>query len=323
MADLLKGIIGSVSQLLLNWVWPILLAGLIYFYLLVLPSLSDLATNLFTDNGVAASLLLAFGALTAGFVMNALSTPLYRVLEGYYWPRRLSDWGKGRQLQKHSRLKAQAETVVGVDQALLAEQLDRFPADLSQLAPTSFGNAMRAFETFGVDRYRLDSQAFWAELTNVVPASLRDEVGRSRAGVDFFVSLTFVSAGFAVAALVTFAAEGEARFLIAAAAALILIPACYRGALLSTAYWRNTCCAVVNLGRKPLAEGLGLVLPPTLAQERVMWERVAGLNFYPFEQDWVDTLDEFRPEVHSPPVKPQATMGLRQWSRKLIAGLRK
>jgi hypothetical protein len=306
MADLLKGIIGSISRLLLNWVWPLLLAALTFFYLLALPSFSDVAKNLFTDTGATFAVLLAFGSLTGGFIMSALSTSLYRVLEGYYWPHQIRDWGKKKQKRRIETLRTRANVAEGVEQALIFEQLSRFPADTLQLAPTAFGNAMRAFETFGVDRYCLDSQGFWAELTNVVPTGLRDEVGRSRAAVDFFVSLTFVSGAFAVANFVAFfSIDSAPRFLIAAVVGLLAIPACYRGALSSTAYWRNTVYAVVNLGRKPLAEGLGLDLPPTLEQERTMWERVAGFSFYPFDPAWVDTLDEFRTGKPAPAPFPE------------------
>lgn len=303
MSDLLNGIISSLSQLLLNWVWPILLASLIFCYLLVLPTFTDVAANLFTEIGAAAALLLAFGSLTAGFVMSALSTSLYRVLEGYYWPRPMRGWGRRRQEARYRKLLSESERVAGVEQALHFEKLSRFPADPEEMAPTSFGNAMRSFETFGVNRYRLDSQGFWAELTNVVPAGLRDEVGRSRSAVDFFVCLTFVSAAFAGANLVAFGVHGSARFLIAAAAGIVAVPACYRGAVSSTAYWHNTVAAVINLGRKPLADALGLEMPTTLERERVMWERLAAFNFYPYDEEWAGALNEFRAAAKPAPTR--------------------
>jgi hypothetical protein len=174
--------------------------------------------------------------------------------------------------------------------------VDRFPIEAGQLAPTRFGNAMRAFETFGVDRYRLDSQAFWVELTTVVPDHLRGELGRARAAVDFFVAQVFLATLFAAASLVVWLGDpaGRAGSLVAGLVAAGLLPVFYRGAVASTTYWNSTVRALVNVGRPALAKQLGLRLPSALADERVMWERAAALNYYPFEESWVSLLDEFR-----------------------------
>ncbi len=53
--------------------------------------------------------------------------------------------------------------------ALLNEQLHRYPLDDRQVIPTRLGNAIRQFEEYGYDRYRLDSQVLWHELNAAVP----------------------------------------------------------------------------------------------------------------------------------------------------------
>lgn len=297
MVDVLRGVIGATSSYVLGWVMPLAFATLTFLFVVLQPSGVALDESLLS--GDAALALAAFGIamLAGGLVLSALATPLYRLLEGYSWPRSWRATGVRRQLDRKKRLeKRLGEAATDLERALLTEKLDRFPIEKEQMAPTSFGNAMRAFETFGVDRYRLDSQAFWVELSTVAPDHLRGELGRARAAVDFFVAQVFLAALFSVASLVVWLRDpgGWPGSLIAAVVAVLLVPVFYRGALSSTTYWNGTVRALVNLGRPALAKQLGLHLPAALADERLMWERVAALNYYPFDESWTSLLDEFR-----------------------------
>jgi hypothetical protein len=299
VADLLGGLTSSGWLFLFAWVLPssIFVSGVAT---LVLPALRDAiapqATILASFAFVEQSLVLAFLALALGLVMGAASTPLYRLLEGYTWPARLRAWGTGRQRSRKELIASSVEEMEdGPEKALRYEQLQRFPGD-PDIAPTRLGNALRAFETYGVDRYDLDSQSFWTELLTVVPDSLRTELARARANVDFFVATTYLSAAFGVLAVATGLAGGSAGAGLAllGIVALALSPCCYRLAVTSTTYWASTVRALVHLGRKELAAGLGLRLPRELEKEREMWHLLAAFVFYPYDQEWADQLDEFR-----------------------------
>jgi hypothetical protein len=56
--------------------------------------------------------------------------------------------------------------------SLLDERLARFPSD-PQVTATRMGNAIRRFEEYGYDRFRLDSQELWHELNAAVPEPAR------------------------------------------------------------------------------------------------------------------------------------------------------
>jgi hypothetical protein len=45
----------------------------------------------------------------------------------------------------------------------------------------------------------------------------------------------------------------------------------YEMAIISTSYWATTVQALVNLGRKKLANEMGLELPDSIEAERQMW----------------------------------------------------
>lgn len=296
MVDILKGVIGASGNYVLGWVMPLALTVATFVFLVLRPADLGPDVELLSGDGALWVITAALAVLAGGLVLSALAGLLYRVLEGYSWPKRSQQKGIQRQTTRKQRLQRQMDAAdTDLQRALTAEQLDRFPIDEGQIAPTSFGNAMRAFETFGVNRYRLDSQAFWVELTTVAPDHLRAEIGRARASVDFFVAQVYLAALFGGAALVVWARDPRVgSAMVAGIAAFGAAPLFYRGAVTSTTYWHSTVRALVNLERHDLAAKLGLTVPPTLAAERLMWERVAAFNFYPFDHSWVTLLDEFR-----------------------------
>ncbi|MER7183241.1 hypothetical protein ABT404_27865 [Streptomyces hyaluromycini] len=165
-----------------------------------------------------------------GLALNALQNPLYRVLEGYVlWPSPLYARGCARRRQTKqdlqdrltlirlerqeredrlapddaSRLTAlRANTRIAraarkdrrrtaIQRALLRERLARYPVDDAHLAPTALGNAIRRFEEYGYDRFRLDTQVMWNELAGNAPDQVRRQVDLARANVDFFVALLY------------------------------------------------------------------------------------------------------------------------------------
>jgi hypothetical protein len=185
---------------------------------------------------------------------------------------------------------------VAIRQARVSEQLSRYPVDDRQVLATRLGNAIRAFETYGYDRYCLDSQRLWTELTTYVPEALRTEIERARASVDFCVSSLYLATLLGTMAGVTGFTYGkdELTLFIAAIATLLSVPAWYALAVISTRHWQAAVQALVNVGRLPLAEALGLVLPRTFQEERNMWAEVDWLIGYGYDDGRGDELNRFR-----------------------------
>lgn len=109
-----------------------------------------------------------------------------------------------------------------IRRALLQERLARYPVDAGQLAPTQLGNAIRHFEEYANDRYRLDSQLLWNELTAVAPDQARRQVDVARTSVDFFVCLLYGHGVVLVGASATLASPA-ADIPVAAATAGVLL----------------------------------------------------------------------------------------------------
>jgi hypothetical protein len=144
MSEILKSI---WAKLLFPWALPSALA-LVATWLFLLPQQGeplDLLQLLAWDKEGP-----VFFALTGALAifLSSISTLLYRLLEGYLWPRCLQEWGIERQrAQKRALEAAVANAQRGTQLGNAVENLAPYPMDDSEIAPTRFGNAIRAFET--------------------------------------------------------------------------------------------------------------------------------------------------------------------------------
>ncbi|MGW4759765.1 hypothetical protein [Streptomyces chartreusis] len=305
MGDIAKGVLGGGWALVVGWVLPTAL-NLAVFFLAVAPSLrrTRAIERVWPDTASQTALLLLCASVLFGFVLNALQTPLYRILEGYLlWPRRVFDWGCRRQRARKEAIAALIAHPNGrtlVQRALLNEHLARYPVHGDQLAPTRLGNAIRRFEEYGHNRFCLDTQVLWNELSATAPVQARRQVDTARTSVDFFVSLLYGHVVVAALALLALTSAGAERTLLSVAGIMLiaLVPLWYRSAVYATDEWASAVRAMVNLGRKPLADALGLVLPQQLSEERVMWLLVTRMSRRPY-RDAADTA--FAPYRAAPP----------------------
>jgi hypothetical protein len=319
VSDLIKGVLGGGWFLVVGWIVPSAVNVLV-FALFVFPSLvSAWPFQAVAHTNLAGRSLILLGvAVLMGLVLMSVQTPLYRLLEGYlWWPTWAATWGEKRQKRNKYRLElrllsARGEKLEEKDEARLAavrsflgvnsrsqindsvpstirrqlieESIERFPEDDSQIAPTRLGNAIRRLEWYAQDRYCLDSQTLWYELIAIAPEQVRRDESNSRTSVDFYVCLIYGHLVVAIGALSTlvFRPERPVSLGIIAAVLIALTFVWYRLAVAATDEWAAVVRALVNLGRKPLAEALGLELPPTIADERAMWAAVYKLAGEPY-----------------------------------------
>ncbi|MGW2489579.1 hypothetical protein ACWCV9_20520 [Streptomyces sp. NPDC001606] len=311
MGDIAKGALGGGWTLLVGWVLPTAL-NLSVFLLAVAPSLHRPAflSGHWPATGGRTALLLLVAAVLLGLVLNALQTPLYRLLEGYaLWPPAAYERGCRTQLARRRRT---AERLAGIPagstirRGLLAEKLSRYPVSDEQIAPTRLGNAIRRFEEYGHDRYRLDTQVLWNELMSAAPEWARRQHDTARTSVDFFVALLYGHAAVAGAACAALASGRADRpvLVVTGVVLILLMPLWYHAAVAATDEWAAAMRALVNLGRKPLAEALGLVLPGDLEQERAMWQLVTRMSRRPYAPAAATAFAPYRVRPPEPPAAP-------------------
>ncbi|WP_369253850.1 hypothetical protein [Streptomyces sp. R35] len=259
--------------------------------------------------------MLLVAAVLLGLVLNALQTPLYRLLEGYaLWPA--SAYERGCRVQRSRRQRtadrlADPAFTSSIRRALLREKLSRYPVSDKQITPTRLGNAIRRFEEYGYDRYRLDTQVLWNELTSAAPEPATKQVVTARTSVDFFVALLYGHVAVAVTAFASLSASHAHRpvLVITGVSLVVLTPAWYHAAVAATDEWAAAVRALVNLGRKPLADGLGLALPKSLEDERGMWRLVTRMSTKPYAPAADTAFEPYRigpPQATGEPPQPDS-----------------
>jgi ABC-type multidrug transport system fused ATPase/permease subunit len=307
MGGLFNAVSAGLSKFVKAWLLPSATA-VVLFAFLVLPILDDweLVVRINSLGNVERGLLLAFSIVLLALLSSYSSTYIYRLLEGYSWPNKVAARAVQKQQHLYDSLKEAAAPAQGADSTsdnegeaqrwraeLAFERLKRYPESKHDILPTRLGNALKAIERYGQDRYKLDSQTLWSELNACAPDSTRDEVEDARSVVDTFVSFVFVSLVFAFLSLIVAIAKLHLPSLIAALVALLLSRWFYNSAVESTSWLVRAIQALVNLGRGKLASTYGLKIPSTLSEERKMWEALVAFVARGRE-DWAKELDKYR-----------------------------
>jgi hypothetical protein len=304
LTDIVKGVLAGSWGLVAGWILPV---GLVIalFGVMVLPSLGEWSAFMVLAAASAAEkgLVLLVASVAIGLTLSTMSTPLYRVLEGYtLWP---VGWQQKRIKHHRSHRQELRKAVTGgagessgsaVVDALALERFSRYPDVDDQVAPTMLGNAIRRFEYYSLDRYQLDSQQCWYHLRAAAPESTAKEVDNARSGVDFFICLLYMLILLiltAVAALFT-PSPDWLRLGIASGLGGAGAIGSYYAAVKATDAWASSVKAMVDTGRIPLAKALGLQIPAKLAEERDMWQRVGWLLGFAYEPEAGTELDPYR-----------------------------
>jgi hypothetical protein len=305
VTDLVKSVLGGARSLIVGWILPVFL-DLQLLAVLILPDLRHVTAidQFLKQTSTSRQVILLAVAVVAGLVLAAAQAPLYRILEGYIlWPEKIADRRIKKHQQRRRRLveeqEAAAKTERGVHAGLLYERAARYPVKDKQFAPTALGNAIRRFETYAGDRYQLDSQLLWHDLTAAAPERAESAVDNARTNVDFFVCLLYGGAITTLCGLgVVAVGQWTIRTWIAIGAGIAIAVVCYRLAVLATDEWAAAVRALIDHGRKGVADAFGLTIPSDLNEERLMWRAVNTLVRRPYtyseSKDVAGILKKFR-----------------------------
>ena len=229
----------------------------------------------------------------------------YRLLEGYLRPVSSLRSLKLRQLKQFNALQKQKDSADDkcYARALLASRT-QFPPSESEVMPTAFGNAIRAFETYPRDTYGVDAISIWLRLISVLPKDFRDQIGDGRSHVDFFVNICFLSGVVfisCIARLLTRVGEllvqpqvfsaysklaleafytTETVSAIAIVAAAVSAVVSYYFATLLVPQWGELVKSAFDCYLPSLANQLGYTLPETDVERRRFWTEFSQLVLY-------------------------------------------
>jgi hypothetical protein len=295
------------KNLIIGFLLPVLLALAAAAWLFpaigMLQPLRSLSAESKTLDKLAYLLLLAYAF---AILLMMTNTPQYRFLEGYLWPVSKLKPLKERQDRRRRAISEQLAVLDHADdpdQRALADRLARrlveeFPPLNQAVMPTSFGNVIRAFESYPLVTYGVDGVPAWTRLASVVPEEFAAGLEDARAQVNFLVNLLYLMIPFGVAALCRAAAEtpwplvwraaahGDildwrpSAAAIAGAALVVGAWPTYRFAVTRAAAWGDVVKAAFDCYLPALVTQLGYALPATDGERRALWVELNALFVY-------------------------------------------
>jgi len=267
----------------------------------ILPTL-----NLDTLIGVT---LLGLISWLGGILLLVTNRDLYRVMEGYgkYNPLKLFERLQKNHYQKlNDKLgKLNNEYREAGDDFPMKKRSERakimkelvvhFPDDERWLLPTAFGNTLRAFETYSRVMYGLESIDGWSRILAVVPEDYRTLIDNAKTQVDFWVNMGLVSILLLVEyfGIAYYQNAFNALWLLGLIIMTMIISP-YRAKRVAVE-WGDLVKSVFDLYRFDLLEAMGIELPKTRDEERVLWTKVSQAMIY--------RLPNVLPEIKSPAIK--------------------
>ena len=173
------------------------------------------------------------GVAASGLLVNRLTTPVLRLLEGY-WPTWLAWLCRSLVARVQRRVAAEdqawqqlARDVLEHPATATADQLAAFarldqrrrrrPNAANRYQPTRIGNILRAAETWPSDKYGLDAVAVWPRLWLLLPEATRQELQAARTAIDSTIAAAIWGLLFCIFAIWTPVAVPIGLFVAAAA----------------------------------------------------------------------------------------------------------
>lgn len=154
--------------------------------------------------------VISLASILIGIILLILNGAVIRVMEGYgkFNPFKLLSWIEKYRFDKiekdisktedvyNNYLEQKKEVPQKIKQKykdLIEKRAIRFPDSKRWLLPTSFGNTIRAFETYSRVMYGADAIAIWSRLLAVIPENYRQFIEGAKAQVDFWVNFWLVN----------------------------------------------------------------------------------------------------------------------------------
>ncbi|MFG3350995.1 hypothetical protein [Streptomyces sp. NPDC048001] len=147
-------------------------------------------------------LIILLAVSASGVIIERLTTPVLRLLEGWYWPcflkplrHKLVEWKKTKaeeQMNRYQELSPAVDTGTAspeerTEYGRLTMLQRRSPSPAPDM-PTRIGNTLRAAETRPVDKYGLDVVSVWPHLWLLLPDPARKEIATARVSLDASVA---------------------------------------------------------------------------------------------------------------------------------------
>lgn len=260
---------------------------------------------------LAGSVFIGLVAWVVGVLISAIQREIIRFLEGYgkynpflilsYFTQAQAREFRGLQNQRDNLNKQldileaagkpiecrrkEIDEIYAVLKEVSLKLTSRFPNEESDLLPTSFGNAMRAFERYPNKLYGLDGVTGYTRLQAVIPNEYQAIIDEQRMYLDFWVN-TLLAAALLLFELLLFAATRRFNSLAALGLTSLLLLLCissYQRATSSAIAFGAYIRSAFDLYIDRLGEQLGLPKVEDPKDQRKIWAEATRAYLYGIE----------------------------------------
>jgi hypothetical protein len=215
-------------------------------------------------------IVLGVGSLLAttllAYVLDALTTPLIRLYEGYWSWKQLARLAASWQEARKARLVDSAHSY-------------HFPRNSELLKPTRLGNVLASAEDYSYQVYRLDAVIWWPRLVTLLPETFRAQLDTALTPMVTLLNLSMI--------LTLTALGGGASLLLSDRrwwlgvsvfiGGLVLARACYIAASNQAVDYGQLVRVAFDFYRHDILKQMHVSVPDNLVEERLLWDALKGL----------------------------------------------
>ena len=254
----------------------------------------DILTVLTTNDPLLDTAYIIISVWFVGIVLLSLNYIIVRFLEGYGKRNPLKyllSRSKRAQFdeiakrlkvldQKHGEKKITDQETVE-RRELKLELAERFPNNRSSVLPTSFGNALRAFEKYPKVVYGLEATRGWDRLQAVVSKQYLGLLDNAKAQTDMWVNVWFLSMIY-VGVYLALTIQFEPRFPIprVLVAAIVIGYFACRQTTTAAVLWGRMVKSAFDVYLPTLASKMGYTLPLSREAEWKLWDDFSQSMLY-------------------------------------------
>jgi hypothetical protein len=231
----------------------------------------------------------------AAIALMALNRPIMRCVEGYggwrllmplqrkakkYFQDKIAPALAQQSAIDEARARGESPIVPDGHPDKLRYAVERYPDAEEWVLPTRFGNAFRALEVYSRVVYGIDAIPFWPRLQAVIPDHYGKLISEAKSQLDFCINLSVVSIIALLAYLSVAIYKNQFTSLWVPSSALATMFFGYTVGIAALGQFGSYVKSAFDLYRGDLAKLLGLDLPRSMEQERLMWETLSRMMIY-------------------------------------------
>jgi DNA-binding ferritin-like protein (Dps family) len=249
--------------------------------------------------------LVLTAALCGGILLVALNRSIIMLYEGYpiqrfrlfrfLTTRQRREWHKLnyrlKRLKKEYRKMPEgeknprAQAIVSEITRLQDRANNCFPPQPEAVLPTRLGNAIRAFEFYASERYKIDPITLWSRLVTVLPKEFLERVKEVRTYFNFLVNTMLLLQLIGLELLVAAACNTSYWPLLGTLTNFVISYVIYRAAVSRAIDWGFLFNTAFDLYRRDLLKQFGFRPPSKIEEEQELWIKILQLIMYKKTKD--------------------------------------